>query len=150
MGKLNPVTLVPTTSVAMMTLPTSLKLLSRRKNNESVIKTACVILVVFDSLDAVNILPGSDKDAVGLEDVSSKAWELMCGSWALKLNGSPKKTENVLPENSSGRTNLTATTNELCVIIAGSVSVSLTGSCSVMELMERKSLSQTHENTRSN
>ena len=148
MGELNPITLVPTTSVAMTTLPTSLKLLSRRKNNESMIKTACVILVVFDTPNVVNILPGSDKDAVGLEGVSSKARELMYGSWAPKLNCSPKETENLLPENSSGRTNLAPTANRLCMIIAGSVSVSLTGSRSVMELMECKSLSQTDEDTR--
>ena len=64
-GGFNPAILFPTTEAKRMTPPTFEKLLSLRKNSESVRKTDWIILALeFEALSLSNSELGSDSDAI--------------------------------------------------------------------------------------
>ena len=138
-GGFNPVILFPTTEAKRMTPPTFEKLLSLRKNSESVRKTDWIILALeFEALSLSNSELGSDSDAIA--PLISENDKLLLSSFeldSLKLLMIP--TLKTRPGKLSGSTSCTATANDSRISIT-CVSFSGMGKLAVMSSINFRSL----------
>ena len=139
-GGSSSIKVVPTTDAAIMIPPTTEKLLSLRKNSESVRNTDWVILVLFfEALILLNSELGSDNDAMA-SSVSEEKERLSMSSCEL-VSSKPLVTSalKVRPRKLSGSTSCTATASDsriktTCVSFSGIGMLSTTSSTDSLRL----------------
>ena len=139
-GGSNLFNIVPTTDAAIMMPPTTEKLLSLRKNSESVRNTDWIILVLFlEALILSNSELGSDNDAMA-SSVSEEKDRLFMSSCEL-VSSKPLVASalKVRPKKLSGSTSCTATASDsriktTCVSFSGIGTLSTTSSIDSLRL----------------